>query len=309
MGGSGVRRAVEIARRRICPAAPHILPDSDVARYGPAAGGPKDEDAGRPDKRRNGLKRWSCEGRPSPSWLLQALLEARSVGGDKGAELLGARQRDEVTGDEEFLAETGGSVFDLGLVLVTAEHDADRRLVTVSHHVLLEIIQVEVHLPGVGVGEGADFQVNQHMAAEPPVVKHEVDAIVLVADGDAELARLETKTGADFEEESLDMIEECGLEIVLRVGSSIGESREFEHVRIADEILDGRGRFGGLLPRPGDDGAFVFRETGALVEETADLTLELALRSSAEEALVFVEGSLPWIVDAQELDQLGPGEL
>jgi len=57
-----------------------------------------------------------------------------------------------------------------------------------------------------------------------------------------------------------------------------------------------------LLPRAGDNGAFVFGEPGALVEETADLALELAHGPRAEEALVFVERALPRIVEAEELN-------
>ena len=47
-----------------------------------------------------------------------------------------------------------------------------------------------------------------------------IDTVVLIADGDAKLACLETKTGAEFEEEPLDVIEQRGLEIVFRIGGT-----------------------------------------------------------------------------------------
>jgi len=80
-------------------------------------------------------------------------------------------------------------------------------------------------------------------------------------------------------------------------------------IRIADEIFDGGGSVSGLLPRAGDDGTFVLGEAGALVEEAADLALELAHRPAAEQAFIFVERALPRIVEAEEFDEVGPGEL
>ena len=146
------------------------------------------------------------------------------------------------------------------------------------------------------------------MAAQAAVIEDEIDAVVLVADGDAKLSRLETKAGAELEEKTLHVIEQRGLKIVFRVGRPVGETGEFEHIGIANQVFDGRGRVGGLLARTSDDGAFVFGKAGALVEEAADLALKLALRPSAVEAFVFVEGSLPRVVDADELDDLGPTE-
>jgi hypothetical protein len=72
-----------------------------------------------------------------------------------------------------------------------------------------------VNLPGIAVTEGADFQIEQHMAAQAPMIEHEINAVVLVADRDAKLSRLETKPSAEFEEETLHVVEQRGLEIVL----------------------------------------------------------------------------------------------
>jgi hypothetical protein len=43
------------------------------------------------------------------------------------------------------------------------------------------------------------------------VVEHQIDVIVLVADGDSLLARLKAETAAEFEQEPLYVIEECRL--------------------------------------------------------------------------------------------------
>ena len=123
------------------------------------------------------------------------------------------------------MGKASGGVFDLGLVLVAAQQDADGRLVAFGHHVFFKIVQVKIHLPGVAVGEGADLQVEQHMAAEPAVIEDEIHAVMLVADGDAKLPRLETKAGAEFEEETLHVVEQRSLKVVFRIGGPVGEPR------------------------------------------------------------------------------------
>jgi hypothetical protein len=132
---------------------------------------------------------------------------------------------------------------------------------------------------------------------------------VLVADRDTKLPRLETKPGAEFEQEALHVIQERRFEIILRVSRPGGEPGEFEDIGIANEILDGRGRVGRLFARTRDDGAFVFGEPGALVKLRADLPLKLTHGPRAEQTFVFVESTFPWVVNAEKLDQVRPGEL
>lgn len=47
-----------------------------------------------------------------------------------------------------------------------------------------------VNLPGVAVPEGLDFEVNEQVAAENPMVENEVEVVVFVADGEAPLPGL-----------------------------------------------------------------------------------------------------------------------
>lgn len=57
-----------------------------------------------------------------------------------------------------------------------------------------------------------------------------------------------------------------------------------------------------------DDGLFVGGKPGALVEQGADLALELTDGPTAFEAFVFVEGPLPRVVDTKQFNQMGPRE-
>jgi hypothetical protein len=54
--------------------------------------------------------------------------------------------------------------------------------------------------------EGADFQVDEDMAAQAAVIEDEVDVVVLPTDGDALLPGLEAEATAEFEQEGLEVV-------------------------------------------------------------------------------------------------------
>src|SRR5271166_3503150 len=137
-------------------------------------------------------------------------------------------------------------------------------IVVGSHHLLLEIIEVEIHLSGVPMTKRSDLEIQQYVAAKETMVKDQVDIVVLIADGDPFLPGFKTKAGAQFQEECLQMIEEGGFEIRLAIRGPFGEPREFKHVRIAQERGDRGGRV--LRASSADDGFLVGREAGTLVQ-------------------------------------------
>ena len=101
--------------------------------------------------------------------LRHEAFDAFAVGFQEAAELLNRGQGDEVSGDEEFLIHPGGGEFHGGFVPVAAQEDADRGLVAFLHHVGFEPVDIEIHLPGIGRLEGADFQIDENMTPEQPV--------------------------------------------------------------------------------------------------------------------------------------------
>jgi hypothetical protein len=52
-----------------------------------------------------------------------------------------------------------------------------------------------------------------------------------------------------------------------------------------------------------------FSRASALIEERADLTLELALGPVPSEAFVFVEGAFPRVAEPDEFAEVAPGKL
>ena len=80
---------------------------------------------------------------------------------------------------------------------------ASRSLSTNFHDLLLEIIEVKIHLSRVPMAERPDLEIHQYVAAKESMVKYQVDKVVLVADGDSFLSSFKTKAGAQFQEERL----------------------------------------------------------------------------------------------------------
>ncbi len=129
---------------------------------------------------------------------------------------------------------------------------------------------------------------------------------MLIAGGDSFLSGFETETRAQFEKECLQMIKEGGFEIGLAVGWLFGEPGEFENIGVAHECGDGSGRV--LRASPADDCFLIRGKAGALVKKRSDLALELADRPISLERFDFVKGPLERIVDADQFDELCPGE-
>ena len=172
----------------------------------------------------------------------------------------------------------------------------------------LPVIQVKIHLAGVAMFECSHLEVDQQVTAKAAVIENEIDIIVLVADRDALLPGFEAEPGAEFEQKTLQVIEQSAFEIGLAVMGFLRQSDEFKHVGIADQIGDNRRRVGGLHARGFDDGLLVSRKAGPLVEHRTDLALKLAHRPVSLEAFVLVKGALPRIVEMQKLDPVGPGK-
>lgn len=122
--------------------------------------------------------------------------------------MFGRRQCDQIAGDEELDAQARSGELDVHAVTLAAQDNADGRMVAVLDGVRLPPVEIEVHLPGVALLEGANLQVDQHMAAQAAVVEHQVNVVVLSADGDTPLPRLEAEPFAQFEEETLQVVEQ-----------------------------------------------------------------------------------------------------
>ena len=67
------------------------------------------------------------------------------------------------------------------------------------------IIQIEVHLTGIGVREFPGFEINENEASQAAVEKHQVDAVPFISYTQALLTSHESKVIAEFEQEVLEV--------------------------------------------------------------------------------------------------------
>ena len=92
-------------------------------------------------------------------------------------------------------------VFHLHIVLLGAEDDADGRVVAGSALLVVQQVQVEVHLAGVFRFERPDFQFKGHQGFEKTVIEKQVDEILLLAQRQPVLTADKAEAVAEFEEE------------------------------------------------------------------------------------------------------------
>jgi len=137
--------------------------------------------------------------------------------GEFGGEEFFVGECEFVFGGEDFGGEAFERVFCDGGVFLRAEEEADRRVLIGIGPVLARVVQIHVHLPGVGVGEFAHLEVDDDEAAQAAVEEEQVHAIPLVADPQPALAGDEAEFVAEFAKELLQMLDERFLEIALGI--------------------------------------------------------------------------------------------
>ena len=86
-----------------------------------------------------------------------------------------------------------------------AEDESHRRVLSGVCPMLPGIIEIQVHLAGIGVREFPGFEINENEAPQAAVKKHQVDAVPFIPDAQALLAGDEGEVVAEFEQEVLKM--------------------------------------------------------------------------------------------------------
>ncbi len=95
---------------------------------------------------------------------------------------------------------------------------------------LARVVQVKVHLAGIGVRELPELEVDHDKAAQQAMEEDEIDPVPLVIKPQAPLAPDEREIVSQLEEECLQSRDECSFQIALRV--LVLEIEELEHERI-----------------------------------------------------------------------------
>ena len=117
--------------------------------------------------------------------------------------------------------------FNESIVLAVAEHDSDGGELVGQLHVAIEVVHIHLHLAEVLMGELVALEVDEDLAAEQTVVEDEVDAEVVVVEGESFLAGLEEESLAEFEEEGFQLIDDGRFEILFGIVRAFVEAEEF----------------------------------------------------------------------------------
>jgi len=232
-------------------------------------------------------------------------LKSREFALNEGSEDLFRGKLKEVFPDEEVLVHIGGGVFDKSLVFISNQENADGRIVRLFADLGAIVVQVGVELSCVFMGEGSHFQLDEDMAFENAVVKHEIDEEVFLADEKTLLAGFETEAMSEFQEEVLKMVEEGCFKVAFFDGEMIREAEELESVNVFGEVA-GQAGAGVFLSDSGEKFGVV-RKTGTLEVEAGNLAFQLAHRPSSLDGFNFVEGAFEWVFDGKEQREVSIG--
>ncbi len=216
------------------------------------------------------------------------------------------REFEAVFGGEDFVGEIVEGVFGDGGVFVGAENEADGWIFAGFHPMFAGVVEVKVHLAGIGVGEGTDFEIDDDQAIELAMKEEEIDAEPLIADAQTALAADECEVVAEFEEEGLEMGDQGVFEFGF--GVFVLEAEEFEDEGVFDLLFRGKKVAGRFFVALDEHGGFIFGEKGAFVEEGIDLAVELADGPSAAEGFGFVEGAGLRIFQGKQTNIVRPGK-
>jgi len=136
-----------------------------------------------------------------------------------------------------------------------------------------------MHLPGVGVAELADLEIDNYQAPQTPVEKDKVHSIPGISHAHPFLASYEAEVAAQFQEKRFQVENQGFFEIGFRI--FVLQIKKFENKGIL-YLLFGRHKiFGDGAPATGESCGIVLRQSRSFVELRIDLTPQLAYRPTA----------------------------
>src|SRR5580700_4083468 len=146
---------------------------------------------------------------PGPLCLLQQHFSGL---GDFFGEFLLAGQRKLVLAGQNLVVQISQRVVSDGFVLLRAKDQSQGWVLMGQSPVLPRIVQVQIHLSGIGVGEFSDLQIDYYQAAQSSMKEQQIDAIPLVTDAQASLPCQEREVAAQFEKKLLQSVDQRVLE-------------------------------------------------------------------------------------------------
>ena len=159
-------------------------------------------------------------------------------GGEFAFEFDGQSGLQFVLGDADWVGLAFERVLDFDVAFFGAQDDTDRRAVVGTTLLVVEQVQVEVHLAGVLRLELANFEIERNECFEEPMIEQQIDEVFFRAQDHAVLAADKAESVSEFEQEALQVVDEQVFEVAFLDGSM--DAQELEVVAALHHL-------GGLL--------------------------------------------------------------
>src|ERR1017187_9118894 len=156
------------------------------------------------------------------------------------------------------------------------------------------------------MGDLAEFQIDQDIAAQQAIVENQVHEEVVFVEGEAPLPRLEEKAFAHFQQETLDLADDGGFQIGLGILAALVQTEELQNQGFLEQVACLR--HGLPFPREPANALFVAAEGEALIEAGIELALELTEGPVLFGGFYLIETALVRVLDAEEEDVMRPAQ-
>ena len=107
-------------------------------------------------------------------------------------------------------------------------NDADGGAFRVGFNAAVKVVDVHLHLAQVLVGELADLEVDQHIAAQQAVVENQIDEKMVVVKGKALLTGFKQKALAQLQQKMLDLADDGGLQVGLGIPGLFRQAQKLQ---------------------------------------------------------------------------------
>ena len=116
-------------------------------------------------------------------------------------------------------------------VFLRAEDQADRRAFMPMRPIFTRVVEIQVHLAGIGMSKFTEFQIHNDEASKSAVEENQINPIPFGAYAQSLLSSDECKIVAQLQEELLKAPYECVFEFRFRI--LVLQIQEFEDERIS----------------------------------------------------------------------------
>ena len=220
------------------------------------------------------------------------------------AEGIPVRQVQLVPAYEELVIDTFERVLYGETVLFGAQNDSKGLVIALGTYLMLEIVEIEVHLANVFVLYTVFFKVDQAVRLEDYIVEHKVDMEVPPSEGDVILPSYEGESFAKFQHEHTEIIGKGVFQSLLVPGGKFRQAGEFQDEGIAYDVF-GFLDLDALICKL-KDSFFVFGQGETLEKRRTLLPLEFADAPLLGFALLSVEVYFQRIVGFEDFEIVAP---